>query len=210
MSKYDAFALDLIDTIAQNNLKTMVISIDDSPEDIGNLLFRCPSVDVYERRPSEEREQFFASVDMFLANAVCNVECGKDIVVVFYNLDNFYNAMIQNFIVSHEMPEYQAKIVALNKIKDMFNLAKNCSDSSLTIIAVSNSDILGNGANCKINLTKDVIENTDIILDFETSQTNNLNEIMSDEELYSYLEFKNSYKSKPILECLEKLLGESK
>ena len=205
--EYQTFVEDLLESLSsQKDLNTVLVSIDDSPENIYHIMAEFPSLEICERRPSQTREQFFEQVDMMLANVISKVEYGKKMAVVFYNASNFYEALVQNVIITNKVSQNEASVIATNKLKDMFNLAKNCGENSLTMVLIDGSSKFVFNANCVISLTQKAIAGTDIVLDFEKSYTNNLKQILSEKDMKKYLEFKNSYNGSN-LGAIEKLMS---
>lgn len=206
--EYHTFAEDFLECLTnQKNLNTILVSIDDSPENIYHIMAKFSNLEICERRPSQTREQFFEQVEMLLLNAISKVEYGKKIAVVFYNVNNFYNALAENEIMTKKVSQSEANITATNKLKDMFNLAKNCGENSLTMIFLSGDNEFVFNANCNISLTQNPIPDTDIVLNFEKSYTNNIKEILSECDLEKYYEFKKSFSINPNLDAIEKLLS---
>ena len=204
--EYQTFVEDLLESLSnQNNLNTILVSIDDSPEDIYHIMERFPSIEICERRPSQTREQFFEQVDMATQNAMSKVEYDKKMAIVLYNANSFYNALVESIILTNKVSQTEASVVATNKLKDMFNLAKNCGDSSLTMILINSNDQFVFNANCVISLSQQPIPDTDIVLDFNKSYTNNIKEILNEKDFKKYQEFKNSFTQVPSLQAIEKL-----
>ena len=206
--EYQTFVEDLLECLScQKDLNTILVSIDDSPEDIYQIMAEFSNIEICERRPSQTRGEFFDQVDMTISNAVSKVECGKKMAVVFYNVSNFYTALAENIIITNKVSQSEANVIATNKVKDIFSLAKNCGDSSLTMILIDNSDKFVFNANCVISLTQKPIPDTDIVLDFNKSYTNNIKEILNERDMKKYQEFKNSFSTNPDLHGIEKLLS---
>lgn len=206
--EYHTFVEDLLECFAcQKDLNTILVSIDDSPENIYHIMAKFPNIEICERRPSQTRGEFFDQVDMTISNAVSKVECGKKMAVVFYNVSNFYTALAENIIITNKVSQSEANVIAINKIKDIFGLAKNCGDNSLTMVLIDDSDKFVFNANCVISLTQNPIPDTDIVLDFNKSYTNNIKEILNERDMKKYQEFKNSFNTNPKLQDIEKLLS---
>ena len=206
--EYHTFVEDFLECfVCQKDLNTILVSIDDSPENIYHIMAKFPNIDICERRPSQTREQFFEQVDMVISNAISKVEYGKKMAVVFYNVSNFYTALAENIVITKKVSQSEANIMATNKLKDMFNLAKNCGENSLTMIFLNCDGKFIFNANCAISLTNKPIADTDIILNFEKSYTSNIKEMLTDKDMKKYLEFKNSFNTNPNLEAIEKLLS---
>mgnify|MGYP002521544843 CR=1 FL=1 len=155
------FAIELLNKLSMdNNLKTLVISIDDSPEDIGTIMFKCPDVEVCTLSASMDRPKFFEKVATLIANCKNRLECGQDIAVVFYNATSFIESYCQNLVITQNLPLETAKVMAVNKFKDTVNLSRNKQNCSLTMLAFDIPQDLQIFANCNINLFDDLAVDT--------------------------------------------------
>ena len=114
---------EVLKSLSQNNeIRTLLVSIDDSPEDIGSIIVNYPDVEVCQLKGLQNRENFFKQFKMYLNNCVNRLEFGQKVAIVFYNAQNFENALKENIIVSKDISENSAKVLAANEMKDVLNL----------------------------------------------------------------------------------------
>ena len=147
---------EVLKSLSQNNeIRTLLVSIDDSPEDIGSIIVNYPDVEVCQLKGLQNRENFFKQFKMYLNNCVNRLEFGQKVAIVFYNAQNFENALKENIIVSKDISENSAKVLAANEMKDVLNLARYCNDASLTIIAFDSGEELIKFANNYIKIDLD-------------------------------------------------------
>ena len=147
---------EVLKSLSQNNeIRTLLVSIDDSPEDIGSIIVNYPDVEVCQLKGLQNRENFFKQFKMYLNNCVNRFEFGQKVAIVFYNAQNFENALKENIIVSKDISENSAKVLAANEMKDVLNLARYCYDASLTIIAFDLDEDLAKFANNYIKIDLD-------------------------------------------------------
>ena len=156
----------------QNDIRTLLVSIDDSLEDISWLACECKDVEVCELKSNQNRQDYFKQFEMYIKNCVNRLECNDNVAIVFYNAKGFENSMKQNYIVTQNIIEDSAKILASNKMKDIFNLSRNYNNASLTIICFDATDELKHSANCYVRLDFDENSNT-LNLNKDKSFTNN-------------------------------------
>lgn len=143
---------NMLAVFSKNNINSVLISIGDRPEEIGELMRMYENVNFVEYLPSQMRENFFSRVDMVVTNACNRVECGENVAIVFYSTKNFMNAYKQQQILSTACNDLQANILAENKFFDIYNLSKYSENGSLTIVSIDSTEYISMQANCKIDL----------------------------------------------------------
>ena len=167
----------------KNNLRTLLVSINDSPEDIGSILINCPDVEVCKLSPSQTRVQFFERVSTYLKNCTNRLECGQDIVIVFYNTKNYVEALAENIIIEKNVTQNVAHAMAITELRDIFNMSRNSQNGSLTLIMFEALPELQDMSNCLINLCFEPYNATNLYFDIKTSNTKNIEHILSKAEL---------------------------
>lgn len=189
-AKHD-FALHILDALSKgNNLRTLLISIDDSPEDIGNIIYRCSDVEVLCLSRLQSRAQYFEMVQMYIQNCINRLTCNQDIAVVIYDASKFVDAMAQSEVVSKGANPDTAHIIACDEFKSIFNSSRSCPNGSLTVIAFNVPQILQNSANCVINFKQSAYSNTDLHIDIDNSSTKNADKILSEPDFDFLVEIK--------------------
>lgn len=146
------FVKNLIKLLLQNKIRPVLITINDKPEEIGELMHIYDDVNFVEYMPSQKRENFFKKVDMIVRNACNRVECGEDVALIFYNTKNYMTTFKQQKILMENYNDLQANILSENKFFDLFNLAKYTENGSLTIVSIDPTEYISMQANCKINI----------------------------------------------------------
>ena len=165
-----------------NNLRTVLISIDDSPEDIGSIIMNCPDIEVCMLSPNQSREEFFEQVENYINNCKNRLEFKQDIAVVFYNASKFIDCYSQHLIISQNLPENNANILATNKLKDIFNLSRSLDFGSLTMVLYDAPKTLVDYSNCYLHFNNDHYNETNIYLDISSSYIKNSDKILSKSE----------------------------
>ena len=160
----------------KNNIRTLLISIDDSPEDIASIMVDCPDVEVCQLSNYQTRPEFFKEVEIYIRNCVNRLECGENVAIVFYNEKVFQNSLMQNFIISKNIPENTANILAFDKMKDILYFARNFNDSSLTILTFDANEMIRDFSNCYIEINFDE-SNKNLYLNKQNSFTKNIDKI---------------------------------
>ena len=192
----------------QNDLRTMLVSIDDSPEDIGSLMYNCKDVEICTLSSIQTREEFFEKVFTYLNNCINRLELKQDIAIVFYNANKFIEAYAQNLIVSQNLTDNTAKIMAMNKLKDIFNLCRCLDFGSLTIVMIDLPNVMQDSANCLINFNALPYQKTNTYLNIKNSVTKNSDKILSDEQFKKALNFVNEFDENDAQEQIKKFLEE--
>ncbi len=185
----NTFVLDLLKNFQSNGIRSTIISIGDSPEDIYNLIKNLNNIEVIEQLPSQKREEFLNKVDLAIQNNCNRLEYSQNVAIVFYNVNNLLNAMAQSYILEQGLSEIQAKIVAENKFLDIFNLAKTTENGSLTIVCFDTNENISNVANCMWVFKQIPYKNTDITLDLKKSYTKNYDKIFREEYIKKLNDF---------------------
>ena len=178
---------------SHNNLRTVLISIEDSPEDMGEIIMNCPDVEVCMLSPNQTREEFFEAVENYIENCKNRLEFKQDVAIVFYNANNFIESYSQNLIISQNLPENTAKILAANKLKDIFNLSRNMNFCSLTLVLFDAPKAVAGYANCYLQFNQTPYAETNICLDITNSYTKNADKIFSESEFKRQQEFLSSF-----------------
>ena len=153
----------------QNEIRTLLLTIDDNPEEIGMIMKECPDVEICKLSINQTREQFFDKVEMYIKNCISRLEFSQSVAVVLYNANNFKTALVQNIMINQNILEPVADVIATNKVKDIFDLSRNFENGNLTMIAFDAFKELESRSNCIINLRTD--ENNKLTLDKDKSIT---------------------------------------
>ncbi len=199
--------VSLLDSLSiKNNLRTLLISIDDSPEDIGSIMMSCKDVEVCHLSTTQTREQYFEKVFTFISNCMRRLECKQEISIVFYDTKKFINAYAENLILTENLNESKANIVASNKLKDIFNLSRNTNNGNLTVIFVNAPDSFIENSNCYIKFMENPYQNTNVYLDLQNSFTKNIERIIDEKEYTSLQKFKQNFKKENVKELIENFL----
>ncbi len=169
----------LNDFSKNNKIRTLLISIDDTPEDVGSIMFKAQDVEVCSLSLSQSREQFFEKVFTYVNNCINRLEFNQDVAIVFYNATKFINAYAEDLIITQNINETSAKILSQNKLKDIFNLSRNFVNSSLTLILLDAPQSLKDNANEIIYFDSD---KDNIHINFQTSNAKFVNNILSKDE----------------------------
>lgn len=192
---------------SNNNLRTMLVSIDDSPEDVGSVMYDCKDVEICSLSSIQTREEFFEKVFNYINNCVNRLEFKQDLAIVFYNASKFIEAYAQNLIVSQNLTENTAKIMATNKVKDIFNLCRMLDFGSLTIAMIDLPASLLDSANCVINFNALPYKNTNVYLSIKTSATKNSDKILSKQQFEQSQNFVREFDENIAQEQIKKYLN---
>ena len=205
-SKKNDLVLNILKTFEENAIHSTIISVGDSPEDIYNLLENYRNIDIVQQNSSQTRENFLNKVDMVIKNCCNRVEFGENVALIFYNANNFLNAMMQKNILLEEMSEVKAKIVAENSFVDIFSLAKSDDNGSLTIICLDSFDALSNIANCRWIFAKSNNIEINSTVDLIASYTKNYDKIFEDKNYIKRLdEFYKTKTADNLASCVKNL-----
>ena len=178
-----------------NNLRTLLISIDDSPEDIGAVIQECPDVEVCKLNVSQTRAQYFEKVFMYVKNCTKRVEFGQDVAIVLYNSKSFVDALAENMIISQNISENVAKVMATTQLKDLFNLSVKAKNGSLTFVLFDAQKDFEESANCVLNFDAEEINQMNLSFDIENSYNKNLDRIIGEEKFKNIQEIKKQIKN---------------
>ena len=201
------FVISLLDNLSiKNNLRTLLVSIDDSPEDIGSIMTNCKDVEVCYLSTNQTREQYFEKVFTFISNCMRRLENGQEISIVLNNAQKFVKAYAENLIIAENLNESSAYIIAVNKLKDIFNLSRNTDNGNLTIILINASENLIENANCFIRFMKTPYNNSNVYLDIQNSYTKNIDKILNEKEYMLLLKFKNDFQYENSKELIDNFL----
>ncbi|HAJ77806.1 MAG TPA: hypothetical protein DCO89_01905 [Clostridiales bacterium] len=188
-----------------NNLRTILVSIDDSPEDIGSIIMNCPDIEVCMLSANQTREQFFEAVENYISNCKNRLEFKQDVAVVFYSANKFISSYAQSLIISQNLSENTADILAINKVKDIFNLSRGLNFGSLTMVVFDAPKNVVECANCYLQLNNLPYENTQVYLDFNSSFTKNADKILSEAEYKRRQELLNDFDVSKVKDILKKM-----
>ena len=188
------YAKDLLNSFSQtNNLRTLLISIDDNPEDIGYITYNCPDVEVCTLTGRQTRQEYFEKVFMYISNCINRLEFGQEVSIVFYNASKFLKAYRDNLIISKNLTESAAEIMASNKIVDIFNLSRCKENSSLTVTLIDTNSKFLDIENCVINFNENCYKNTSIYYDIKSSLAMYLEKLLSVEKVKKARDFVHSF-----------------
>ncbi len=207
-SRKEKFLTNLFKALDLNNIVTTLVSSGDSPEDIYSFVSKFPKLKVVEQTSNLTTEQFIDKLELITKNNCNRVEFGQDTAIVFYNTKNLHKELCDGFILKNNVSELQANIMATNKLKGIFNLAKCDENASLTMIFIDCDDELLNLSNCKLIFKNQAYSNTDLYVDVENSRTKNIEKIFKNAGLLSKAtEFLSDLKESNLYQKLENLLS---
>ena len=157
-----------------NEIRTLLVTIDDALEDIGSVLVECKDVEVCKMSAFQTRSQYFERFATLLSNCAKRLEFAQDVAIVFYNEKSFLDAYANEIFTSQSSQQTSleySKVIAIDKLKDCFNLARNTDCGSLTVLVFDDEEILSEIANCKVefdeeyklNKSKSFVKNFDKI-----------------------------------------------
>lgn len=202
------FMITFLDNLSiRNNLRTLFISIDDTPEDIGLIMFHCKDVEVCRLSALQTRAQYFEKVFTFITNCIRRLESHQDIAIVLNNTSKFIKAFAENLIITQNINQSSGNIVAVNKLKDIFNMSRNISDGSLTMVFVDAPEDLTESANCFINLMEKPYDKTNVFYDIKNSYNKNIEKILNEKDFELLNKFKENFDCKKAKELIENFLN---
>ena len=196
---------DILSSASKNDLKIMLISIDDTPEDI-NYISNTVKCEVFSYKTNISRENFFECSDCCIKNACNRVECHQNVLMVFYNASNFVDAFAKDKILNKNASEIQARIMAENYFTDILNLACNYGDASLTIMSVDIPENLSSKSNCNIFVRDKRYEGTKCNVDIRRSSTRYIKNVFLDKHYEQYENLMDTLNENGEIEVLRKII----
>lgn len=200
------FYIDFLNGLTElNNIRTLLISVDDLPEEIFDIADRCPKVEICDRKIGTSREQYLSKLDLQLKNYKRRYLDGQDVAIVFYNINKLANNFRDNIILSGKS-QAEAEILAKNEITDTFMIASSSNNGSITTMAFGTDfDAIKQFASCKIILMPNCYKDTDIDVDLKNSFTNNVDKIFDNDTIKKLNNFKNNFTNENVNVELNKL-----
>lgn len=200
------FLIELLNAVSlASDIKTTLISVDERPEDLGEISNECHAINIISNNSKISSEQFLEKLNIVFENIVRHVENGENQVVVVQNLKKLTRFFTNQLIIKNKCSEIEAQALCLNRFKVAFNLAKNTLDGgALTIIClnVTSNEII-EFANTIICVKEFSYEETDIFVDVEKSHTRKAELLFKSDENKRYEDFRQDIKTKGAVEALK-------
>lgn len=206
----DEFVVSLASTVSfNNNLGTTILAVDERPEDISFVKQACSSITVLENNTNIKDEYFVEFMFNKIDNIIRQVELNKSHVLIIKDVEKLKNYLTNYYIINNSCDKNAASVFAHQKLKSILMLAKNTEEGkSLTIIAFNCKDEeLSQLFNNNIYLKDFVLEDTDVHLDINNSNSLKSNLILQEEELKKLEKFKHDLKTKDLKSALLKFIG---
>ena len=150
----DGFIIDLVHAIVKNSeYDVTLIACDERPEDISYIKNECSELKVVNKNNIERDEQFVDLLRTIFDNVIRNVEIDKSEVLIIKNVQKLISLVARFYEIKYKQNEVEARINALEKIKNCSLLAKNTnSEKALTIIGFNCPDDIKELCNTSISL----------------------------------------------------------
>lgn len=200
------FYQKLLNSLAQNGISTMLVSIDDPIEEINDIIQNCPDVDVVAYSLNSTREQFINSLGLRVKNYFSRMKNGGDYAIVYYNASNLISNFKINQMVTFQKQDSEASAIAINEMKDILSLSMNTKSGSLSSICFNcGIQEIDNMATTFIKFNAFAHSGSDVFLNFDLSHTINLDKMLPLAEVEKIEKFKQNANEQNLFAELEKL-----
>lgn len=204
----EEFLINLNNAISLTlNKKLTMFAVDERPEDLSFVKCECSALKVFNENSSLSDEMFFEQLTLLFDNLVRQTENNSNQIIIIKNAVKMEKFLTKYFVMNKNCSEQEAKILAVEKLKNWFKTAKNTqSNKALTIIILNckNEEIF-ELANCQIYLNRFAHKNTDVHLDFEKSYTLKHNLILDKQKSKKLDEFRQNYDENNLVYLLNDL-----
>lgn len=201
---------EILNRLTENNgVYSFLFSIDDLPEDVYGLAQLCPYVQLVNLKFNMDRTNFADMASLKIKHIQRLVQQGNDVAIVCYNVKNYQNNLATNAVINNGLNQQSALEYAKNQIKDMFCLARNLQQGSLTTIFINDStQSLVDVCNTYVYFNAENFPQTDIKVDVKKSFTRNMQNFATATDIEDLKQFKTGLNNQNILQKLEVLFKE--
>ncbi len=209
----EEFLIDLNNEISlTQNKKLTMFAVDERPEDLSFVKSECSALKVFNKKIELNDEMFYEQMSLLFDNLIRQTENNANQIIIIKNAVKMENFLTKYFVMSKNCSEQEAKILAVDKMKNWFRTAKNtATGKALTIIMINcKNEELVELSNCQIFLKLFAHKGSDIHIDFEKSFTLKYNLILGAEKSKKLQEFRQNYDENNLIDNLTKLFADGK
>ena len=204
----DEFLSKLINNLSRSNFYNVTLfSTDERPEDVNYLINECIDMKVLNREVGSKEQMFAEQMLNTFDHLIRQVEYGNNQILIIKNMQKLYNFFIKYYILVREKNETEAKVLAIEKIKNYMLFAKNTQNNHAFTVIICNSQVeeINELCNCFINLKNNAYLGTDVYVDCLSSYTVKPNLLISKEDNKKYNMFRDGLTQDNVVEKLSKI-----